>query len=183
LHDYFFRKLSFSGKYTIQFKGLKDGFHSFEFEASDRFFEFFENQDVQKGSLTIQVGLTKKTGMLELDIAIGGSVNVLCDRCLDSFDHPVDFRGTLYVKFTGHPEDPEDPDVVFLSSEEHELDLARYFYESVILSLPYSKVHPDSEGNSSGCNPLMIEKLNAILAKDKKATDPRWDSLKGLKGE
>lgn len=175
--------MSFSGKYTIQFKGLKDGFHLFEFDLNNKFFEFFNNQDVERGKLTARVNLERKPTLLELEVKIKGTVNVLCDRCLDFFDFPISYSGKLYVKFTNDAYSLEDPDVICLDPEDYQVDLAQYLYESVILSLPYKKVHPDVKKGAASCNPEMLEKLNKILIKENKETDPRWDKLKDLKKE
>lgn len=175
--------MSFSGKYTIQFKGLKDGLHPFEFELDDKFFEFFANPDIEKGKLLVKLGLLKKTGLLELDFDIQGTVNVLCDRCLEKFDLQVDFQGCLFIKFTQHHTESEDPDVIFLDPDEHQVDLSRYIYESVILSLPYRKVHPEGKKAQITCNPEMLQKLKKIAVTGKKVTDPRWDKLKDLKNK
>jgi uncharacterized protein len=181
LHDNFLRKLSFSGKYTIQFKGLSDGIHPFEFELDNKFFEFFANQDVERGELAAGIKLLKKPGLLEINVNIKGTVNIICDRCLELFDFPVKFKGKLFVKFTQEIDAQDDPDVIFLDPEEHQVDLAQYLYESVILSLPYRKVHPEGKMAKVTCNPEMIEKLKNVVVKENKESDPRWDKLKELK--
>ena len=173
--------MSFSGKYTIQFRGLKEGFHLFHFELDNRFFEFFANQDVKEGNLRVHVNLEKKSTLLELDVSITGTLHVLCDRCLEYFDFPVNFKGELFVKFSQEQNDQGDPDVLYLDPNDYQVDLAQYFYESVILSLPYRKVHPDIKKNIPSCNPEMLSKLNKMLVKEKKETDPRWDKLKELR--
>jgi uncharacterized protein len=175
--------LSFSGKYNIQFKGLKEGFHFFHFEIDNRFFEFFANQDVEKGFLKVLVNLEKKSTLLALEVTMTGTVNVLCDRCLEYFDYPVNYQGELFVKFTLEQNDQGDPDVLFLDPNDYQIDLAQYFYESVILSLPYRKVHPDIKKNVPSCNPEMLSKLKKILVKNKNETDPRWDKLKEFRKE
>jgi len=175
--------LSFSGKYTIQFKGLKDGQHPYEFELNEKFFEFFANTEVDKGNLLAKVLMVKKTGLLELDITIQGTVNVLCDRCLEKFDLPLNYQGCLFVKFSESETESEDPDVIFLHPEAHQIDLSGYLYESIILSLPYRKVHPEGKKAQITCNPEMLQKLRKIVVTGKKETDPRWDKLKVLKDD
>jgi len=56
------------------------------------------------------------------------------------------------------------------------LDLSQYLYESLIVSLPIKKVHPDNE-----CNKEMIKRLNpSKTKKTKNDSDPRWDALKNI---
>ena len=40
---------------------------------------------------------------------------------------------------------------------EDEVDLTQYIYESVVLALPYQRVHPDGE-----CNPEMLERFRIV---------------------
>ncbi len=182
MHD-IFRELPFSGKYTIQFKGLKDGFHTFELEIDNKFFEFFANKDIERGSVKAEIILEKKPGLLQFNIFLKGTVNVVCDRCLDFFDFTFEFSGSLFVKFTQNMTASGDPDLIFLDTDAYEVDLAQYLYESVTLSLPYRKVHPGGKKAKANCNPEMLAILNKIAVYESKATDPRWDKLKKLRDE
>jgi uncharacterized metal-binding protein YceD (DUF177 family) len=87
----------------------------------------------------------------------------------------------LLVK-TGKSISEDDPDVLSLSSDEHELDLMQHFYEFIHLALPIKRVHPDDKNGRSTCNPEMLKKLNELLVEDEeeKHNDPRWDDLKKL---
>lgn len=40
---------------------------------------------------------------------------------------------------------------------EDEVDLTQYIYESIVLALPYQRVHPDGE-----CNPEMLERFRIV---------------------
>lgn len=45
---------------------------------------------------------------------------------------------------------------MWVSPEEEDIDLTQYIYESIILSLPYRRVHPDGE-----CDPDMMARFTA----------------------
>lgn len=154
---------------TIPFKGLDLGRHSFEFEIDDRFFSMFENAVVQKGKAFIQVDLVKLNNLMECDIAIDGEVAVECDRCLDEFYIPITYQGKLLVSTSKQATDEyeqneeEDVDIMLIHPSTDELDLSQYCYESIGLSLPLQKVHPNDANGNSTCNKDMLERLKSLL--------------------
>lgn len=170
----------FNEQYSILFKCLKTGLHNFDFELDDRFFEYFENSDCLGGTFRINAELDKKDHLLSLCFSFSGSTMVICDRCLEELDIPLEFKSNLFVKF-GPEEQETDADVIYLEQNEHILYLADYFMESIFLHLPIKRVHhKDAKGNDI-CNKSMIEKLNEHRSvEDNAETDPRWDSLKNL---
>jgi uncharacterized protein len=170
-----------SGLYVIPLSGLKEGHHTFDFEIGNEFFEKFEESEIKEGRLTAVVGIEKRSSHLDLVVRVSGTVMISCDRCLEMFSRPVESENRLLVK-TGKSISEDDPDVLSLSSDEHELDLMQYFYEFIHLALPIKRVHPDDKKGRSTCNPEMLKKLNELLVEDEeeKHNDPRWDDLKKL---
>ena len=171
-------------QYIIPFKGLTDGDHEFEFEFESPFFDAHELLEVRSGSLKAQVLLTKKPSMLTLEIDIEGSIQIQCDRCLEFFDFPLEYSGTLVVKFseTGPQFDDE---IWILHPNDYQLELEQYFFECIGLSLPLQKVHPKTPEGNAGCNAEMIEILkthssNIFDEEEEKDIDPRWNKLKDL---
>lgn len=169
-------------RYLIAFQGLKEGEHMFEFAINNSFFEKLEYSDIEKGDLKAVVNLIKGTRHLELEIAIDGNVYVTCDRCLDEYPEEITFDGRLFVKYGAEKSD-EDDELWVIPESENELDLTHYLYESINLSLPFRKVHPEDEKGNSTCNQEIIEKLEELsieIEKDEEVNDPRWDKLKDL---
>jgi len=156
--------LKFENQYIIHFKGLKEGVHDFEFVIDKPFFEEFEHLEIPDGKVGVKIALTKKTGFMELALALSGLVEVQCDRCLDYFEIPVAYEGQLLVKFGDEVE--TDDEVIFLDPEAYRLELKQTLYECLSISIPYRKVHPDLPNGDSGCNPEMIKKLNELLIKE-----------------
>jgi len=155
-------ELKYENQYIIQFKGLKEGVHDFEFFLSRLFFAEFEYLEVPDGNIVAHVVLTRKPAFLDLDITLTGSIKVLCDRCLNPFLMDMDYTGHLVVRFS-EQEDEDDDEIMFLHPEDHHLDLKHYFYECISVSIPYRKVHPDLPNGESGCDPEMIKKLKDHL--------------------
>ncbi|MBN2350861.1 MAG: DUF177 domain-containing protein [Bacteroidales bacterium] len=171
--------MKFGNQYIIPFKGLNEGKHEFVFEANHKFFEEYNALEVTNGNVKIQVSLTKKTQLLELDFFLEGTIEVQCDRCLDYFSLPISYKSNLFVKF-GEEDFSNDIDILILPPNEHELNIAQYIYECIGLSIPYKKIHPPDSSGRSGCNPEMIKKLEQFEIKNTDIIDPRWEKLKNI---
>jgi uncharacterized protein len=157
--------LKLENLYTIQFKGLNEGIHDFEFILGKPFFDEFEQLEVQDGQVTARIILDRKTGFLDLDINLLGSIRVPCDRCLGTFDLDVDYSGHLVVRFSDRDQEGDD-EIIYLHPEEYKLDLKHYLYECISVSIPYRKVHPDLPNGESGCDPDMLGKLKILTIND-----------------
>ena len=86
-------------EYTIQFEGLKQGTHLFEFEVDNKFFEEFDCLEFDKSAFKVEVELEKRSTMLLLNFTFNGSFSVPCDRCLDEVEIQVEGEERLIVKF------------------------------------------------------------------------------------
>ncbi len=146
--------------YSIAYKGLKNGVHDFSFKVGGVFFEAFGSTEIKDGDCGVEVVCAKSETQLALDVAIRGSVVVACDRCLEDCRVPVGFEGRLLVKFSGEPLE-YDGEVLWLSPGEDEADLAQYIYESIVLSLPYQRVHPEG-----GCDPEMLRRFRIVSGEE-----------------
>ena len=62
----------------------------------------------------------------------------------------------MLVKFSDEVHE-YDGEVIWLLPMEDEVDLTQYIYESIVLALPYQRVHPDGE-----CNPDMLERFRIV---------------------
>ena len=167
LHHFFLfgQVLKFENHYIIQFKGLKEGVHEFNFTISKPFFEEFEHLEVPDGNLDVNIELIKNTGFLELHIMLNGKIQVQCDRCLGYFQMPFDYNGHLMVRFNENPPESDD-EVIYLYPDDSQLDLKQYLYECISISIPYRKVHPDLPSGETGCDPEMLKRLKEHLAKE-----------------
>ena len=142
--------------YSIACKGLKSGTYDYEFKVGAELFEAEQSEDVKDGEFDVRVQMRKSGSFAELDVAIEGVAVVECDRCLEDCRLPIESESTLTVRFTdGEPS--YDGEVMEVPAAEGEIDLAHYIYESIVLALPYSRVHPDGE-----CNPDMIARIAGV---------------------
>ena len=146
--------------YSIAYKGLKNGVHEFDFEVGGALFEAFGSTEIKSGSCRAHVTLTKAETQLVADVVIRGAVVVACDRCLEDCRVPVEFEGRLVVKFSDEVRE-YDGEVLWLLPGEDEVDLAQYIYESIVLSLPYQRVHPEGE-----CDPEMLRRFRIVSGEE-----------------
>jgi hypothetical protein len=102
---------------------------------------------------------------LSIRLDISGTLQVECDRCLETFDMPIDASYDLVVKY-GDKTTPLDEadDVITIGDDDDFLDLSQHIYEYVVLSLPARRVHPDLPDGQPGCNPEMLSHI--IIADD-----------------
>lgn len=169
--------------YSIAYKGLRPGPHDFDFAVDGALFRAFGSEEIKDGDCRVVVRLERAETQLTLDVRITGSVVVECDRCLEDCSVPVDFEGRLLVKFSDEPGE-YDGEVLWLLPAEDEVDLSQYIYESIVLSLPYQRVHPEGE-----CDPEMLrrfrivsdEEFGAVEARAGAASEGAWEKLSALR--
>ena len=168
-------------EYCLQFVGLKEGKHHFEYKIDKTFFEDFNYDEFQSADIQSNIVLVKKNTHLELDIAIKGSIHVSCDLTLEYFDLPIANAVSLVVKF-GSQFEEVDENLITIPTGSHEVNIKQYIYECIVLGIPQKKIHP---GVADGTlNSEILDKLNDLkttknIEKDNN-TDPRWDKLKEL---
>ena len=154
-------------RYSIAYRGLKNGHHEFRFAVDRSLFEAFGNTEIKDGACEVRVDLDRSEAQLTLDVAISGYVVVACDRCLEDCRVPVDFEGQLLVRFSEEVREYDGEVLWLLPGEEH-VDLTQYIYESIVLSLPYQRVHPEGE-----CNPEMLERFRIVSDSEFAAIEER----------
>jgi uncharacterized metal-binding protein YceD (DUF177 family) len=167
--------------YSIPFTGLKLGKHEFEFIVDDSFFDEFEYSLVKKADLKCLVELEKQETMMILNFHISGTIDTNCDRCLARYPYPVDIREQQVAKFSDETIG-DDEEIIILTKNDHEINIAGLVYEYINVALPFITVC-DDEGNTPYCDKEMLDSLSKLAAnteKDEQA-DPRWDALKKIK--
>jgi len=166
--------------YSIPFTGLKLGKHRFEFAIADAFFDEFEYSLVKKANLQCIVELEKQETMIILNFLIKGNIDADCDRCLAKYPQQVDIREQQVAKLS-EEEIGEDEDIIILTKNDHEINIAGLIYEYINVAMPFITVCSDM-GNTPWCDKEMLESLSKLIAKtdEEDKTDPRWDVLKKL---
>src|SRR5690606_29106156 len=127
--------------FDIPFVGLKQGKHQFDFEIKTAFFDAFEYEDFNEADIKVSLELDKKSTFLELTFEAQGYVNVNCDVCNEKYDQEVKGKLHLVVKF-GEQFNDENEDILIIPYGEHQVNVAQFIYEMIVLSVPLKRIHP-----------------------------------------
>lgn len=164
--------------YSIPIMGLKTGIHRFKFEIDSAFFSHFEESPVQEGSILFDLQLDRRSDMLIFDFELKGSVKAECDRCTAMIDLPLEDEWQLIVKFGEAEGEEEEDEVVFISREASEFNVAKYLYEFTVLSLPITNTYDCENDPNPPCNFEVLKFLKNEA--DEQKPDTVWDALKGI---
>ena len=179
-------------KYNIDIYGLEDKQYDYDIESGDAFFEELDQDLIERGHFKTHIELNKSATMIQLHFHTEGSVELICDRSLEPFEEPVISDERLILKFGDHNEELSD-EIEIINRNTNRINIARYVFEFIALSLPVKKIHPDLRtGDDEVISPdddeviLVYSSEAAEDDEDKEAEekiDPRWEALKKLKGE
>ncbi|MDD3744272.1 MAG: DUF177 domain-containing protein [Lentimicrobiaceae bacterium] len=157
--------------------GLSTGSHRFNFKVDDKFFSFFEEAEIKRANVTVDLDLEKTGRMLVLNFHFTGYIEVTCSRCLDEFNMPVDAKEEFFVKFGDDYRDESD-NVTIIPRGATFFDIAPLLYDYLHLLIPYRVVHPDDEAGNSTCDMTVIKRLEELRA-DGEINDI-WNKLKDI---
>jgi len=167
-------------QFNIPIRGLKTGFHEYEFSIDQDFFSEFEGSPIQKGGFEVKFILDKREDMLVLTFDFKGSMSTDCDRCLANINLPMQANEDLIVKYAD--EANEEDVVIYISRETTELNVAKYLYESIILAMPVTNVYNCEEEKENVCDLEMLKYLENKAEKEQEEKlsdgDSPWDALK-----
>ena len=162
----------------------------YQYQLDNDFFLDLDAPEVQKGQVNVTLKVRKTSGIYQLDFHTEGKVIVICDRCLDEMEQPIETEDRLKVKLGS--EYSEVDDMVVVPEEEGYINVAWFIYEFIALSIPMKHVHAPGK-----CNKDMVSKLSKHLrvsADDEEdefdsivdtddrpqEIDPRWNELKKI---
>ena len=165
--------------YSIAFKGLSQGKHIFDYEIDDKFFSKFDGGVVDEGKVNVRITLEKQSSLMILWFDVEGTVHVQCDRCLEMYDQPIKGLERIFVKF-GEKDYVEGDEVIWVSTNDYQLNVSQLIYEFICLAIPIKRVHPDDEDGNSTCDPEMIEKLDKYIVREGEENSSVWNDLKKL---
>jgi uncharacterized metal-binding protein YceD (DUF177 family) len=164
-------------QFSIPIKGLDIKLHHFTFKVDDSFFDNFEYSPYKKGDLIAKLELEKKYDNYLLDFNIQGSVRTTCDRCIAEINFPVDFSFEIIIKFDEL--EREEDDVIYIHPETNEINVAKYIYDNLIISMPIIKVIDCDELSPKPCDEDVLKHLT-IKKENNSAPNPLGEALKGI---
>lgn len=164
-------------EFVLAFYGLKPGIHTYNFEIGKTFFSAFENSLIENADFHVTLSLDKQPTMLTLSFSGKGEIRDFCDRCGDPLTMKSEVSDEIIVKF-GDEDYEQTDEILVLSRDTHDVDIAPMIYEMIALHLPSKRVHK----NRSACNAEVLAKLSEKESRNEQnETDPRWEALKKLK--
>lgn len=165
--------------FALPVKGLGIGIHRYDFRIDQLFFEHFESSPIQEAKIDLHLEFDKRIDMYVLDFKISGTVRTDCDRCLAAIDLPIASEQQLVVKFSHEPGD-EEAEIVYVSPDIEQFNIAQYIYEYAVLSLPMIKVYDCEEDEPMPCDEKMLDRLEAEEEEEDATPNPIWDELRKL---
>jgi uncharacterized protein len=150
-------------EYTLPIQGLKNGIHQFKYDVDAAFFNNFEGSPIQNGRFQLVVELDKRDAFFELMFDFDGFSETECDRCTASIQLPFGGSEKLIVKRT-QEDIEEDIDIVFLSPDAHEFNIAQYVYEFICLSMPFNKTYDCESDDPKPCDMKILKLLGFLDA-------------------
>jgi uncharacterized protein len=163
--------------FIIPIKGLDIGNYHYDFVVEDAFFEQFPEVESHHGKLYLSVELEKESRVMNFRFHFDGSLQLVCDRCLEEYWQPLRGNFRLIVKYGEKKEEISD-ELITIPFDVSRFDLAPYVYEFIRLMIPIKRVHPDDAEGNPTCNTEMLKKLEKF---EEIPADPRWAALKNLK--
>lgn len=197
----FFQSSPAVGKFTefkLALKSMPVGEHNFTFHLGKEFFENMESADVHNADLTVNLGVVHKNDAYNLDFFIEGTVTLICDRCLDALEMPIEAAYSITVEY-GDDYNDESDDVLIIPHADSYLNVAYMIYDTVALAIPIKHVHPQGQCNRAMSAVLkkhspaagsleqdLIDEIDNLDADDASAgtdapLDSRWAELEKLK--
>jgi uncharacterized metal-binding protein YceD (DUF177 family) len=166
--------------FRVNIIGLGLKAHHFDFPLGEAFFKEYGVDQVAGGELVASVVLDKKETFIEADFKIKGHVGLVCDRCLEPFDLPLDIDKRIVFKY-GEEETELSDEIIVIRHDRAVLDVGQYMYEFIVLEIPMKKLHPKFWGaEDNDDNPgKMVYTSDPDSGGD--VIDPRWEQLKKLK--
>ena len=153
-----FAPMSEQNHYIIDLKRLPIGTHSFDIQLNDEFFKSLEKSEILSGKVEAKATLNLREEDYQLNIAVRGTVFVVCDRCLDPM--PLEIKDEQEIFSEDEEANGQQPIA-------NSLDLSWLAYEIVSINIPIVHCHQAGE-----CNQQMELLLHDHLCDD---LDPEID--------
>ena len=158
--------MGYRREFEIAFVGLKPGIHEYQYEVDKKFFANYSQADFTNCQASIHLKLDKNTSFMMLKFEIGGSVNVICDRCGNTLNMDLWDEFNMVIKQVENPDEmnasEEDPDIFYISRTESHLQVADWIYEFVSLSIPMQRMCDEQEMGGPQCNKEILAMLKKM---------------------
>lgn len=139
-----------------------------------------ENYTLKSG--TLNVNLEKSYGIIRVHYTVSASVELTCDRSLDTFDFNVVSEYDVLFKSGAAQSEDDRTAIKPLNMSGNSIDITAEVRDSILLGIPVKKIHPrfiDENGNITEFQ-LSVGQVSEEVS-EAEIIDSRWDALKVLK--
>ena len=179
-------------EYKVPLKSLQKGDHEFAYHLDKTFFEKMENTEVRGANLDVMLNIEYNGDIYNLSFSVMGDVTLVCDRCLDDLEWPIEAAYDISVKYGDDYNDDSDT-LLEIPFGDNDLNVAYMIYDTVMLAIPIKHVHGPGKCNRAMTTMLkkhrthseddelmddLVDEMESLGTTP--PTDPRWDALKGL---
>lgn len=173
-------------EFEIAFVGLKPGVHEYNYSINDKFFEAFQQQDFRNCKANVKLSLDKKSSFMLLRFEIGGTLEVICDRCNSNLPLELWDEFNITVKMVEEPElmneQEDDPDMYYIAQGDSHVDVANWIYEFINLTIPMQKTCDFEKMDGPHCNAAALDLLKKMEPeKTEIKENPIWKGLEKFK--
>ena len=198
LHRFNEKILAKLATFRIPLRGAKQGTDNYEFLLDDDFFRAMESIDILGGAVKVSLAVRRANEANYFAIHCQGTIQIVCDRCMEPMDYAVEADYDLAVKYGDEYDDSNDG-VLIVPEGDNDLDVAPIVYDTVALSIPLQHVHAEGECDEATWQALQAhtahdlddepdeygtyadEDADADQIDDETNIDPRWAELMKLK--
>ena len=152
-----FARMSEQNHYMIDLLRLPIGTHEFDIQLNNEFFAGLEKSEILSGEVVAKATLNLREEDYQLNMAVHGTVFVVCDRCLDPMPREIDDEQEIYS------EDESNDQMV----NDKMVNLQWLAYEIVSINIPIVHCHQEGE-----CNKQM-----ELLLHDHLCDEPEPDEI------
>ena len=132
-----FARMSEQNHYMIDLLRLPIGTHEFDIQLNNEFFAGLEKSEILSGEVVAKATLNLREEDYQLNMAVHGTVFVVCDRCLDPMPLEIDDEQEIYS------EDESNDQMV----NDKMVNLQWLAYEIVSINIPIVHCHQAGECN------------------------------------
>ncbi len=198
LHRFNEKILAKLATFRIPLRGAKQGTDNYEFLLDDDFFRAMESIDILGGAVKVSLAVRRANEANYFAIHCQGTIQIVCDRCLEPMDYAVEADYDLAVKYGDEYDDSNDG-VLIVPEGDNDLDVAPIVYDTIALSIPLQHVHAEGECDEATWQALQAhtahdlddepdeygtyadEDADADQLDNETNIDPRWAELMKLK--
>lgn len=173
-------------EFDIDLYQLKNKQYEYEYRVQDGFFEKFENSLIGKCDATIKVALIKSEHNIVVNYDIRGTMELVCDKSLETYEEPIHVEDKVIYKF-GEAYEELSENLIVIRRDTQQINLAQNIYELIAITIPYKKLHPrfrtadDTQEDVLSEGQVIYKSDDDETKGEDNSVDPRWEALLKLR--